>query len=62
MAAENRVAIRDAGGIGHIVAAMERHDENASVQEQACAALCNLSFGNGRCHHGAAGVSTIFTN
>jgi hypothetical protein len=40
---ENRVCIRQAGGIPVVIDAMQRHSTSAKVQEYGCGALLNLS-------------------
>ena len=42
-AAANRVPVARKGGIDAVVAAMRRHEDNAAVAEQGCAALCNIA-------------------
>ena len=45
--------IVDKGGVERVMAAMEAHVTNANVQEQACAALCNLMVHAGASRCGA---------
>ena len=48
-ASARRSALLEAGGLGALLEAMERHEANVEVQRNGCAALCSIALGDTTC-------------